>query len=434
MAGLGVAPRVVAIVLMLGSFGSQSYAQSPRPALDPLAEAEARRKIAEQKAESEILAAIKDAEKQAKNSSIKAVQSLKAAQLNNIDLSLVLSDDARKRLTGMITAKIAQIEGRPLPNPNNKPDPNARTVKNDQKAALESATTELKAVNDGIQRIVRFKNAGLAKDAEKEVANLAKTYPNNPAVIRLQEQDTLNSRVEDAQEFARQQDKRITLALNDVQRSSLPAIGDVEFPKDWKDKTKRRQSQIQLSDKEKKIIEALNKTVNVDLNGRMLEEALQEISNLIDQNLFIDKKSLKELEIDLTKPVMFQAKGVSARTALRQLLAAQQLTFVVKDEAIQVVTMEKAREMLVTKVYSLGDLAQGVGPFSGVTAGPFLNFQQTMQNVDLIIQAIKSSVDPQCWKPNGPCTITFHYPSMSIIVRASAEVHSSLGSALNGGK
>jgi hypothetical protein len=132
--------------------------------------------------------------------------------------------------------------------------------------------------------------------------------------------------------------------------------------------------------------------------------------------------------------VSLQARGVSARTALRQILAAQGLTFVVKDEAIQVVTVEKARDMLVTRAYYLGDLAQGVGQFGGITAGPLLNFQNTMQNVDALIKAIQGSVDPLSWKPNGPCSITFHFPSMSIIVRASAEVHSSLGSAFNGGK
>lgn len=89
--------------------------------------------------------------------------------------------------------------------------------------------------------------------------------------------------------------------------------------------------------------------------------------------------------------------------------------------------------MLVTRVYYLGDLAKGVGPFGAVQWGPNLNLQQTLANADTIVKAIKQSVDPMCWKENGgPCTITFHYPSMAIIVKASAEVHSSLGSALNG--
>jgi hypothetical protein len=109
---------------------------------------------------------------------------------------------------------------------------------------------------------------------------------------------------------------------------------------------------------------------------------------------------------------------------------------VVKDEAIQVVTVEKARDMLVTRVYYLGDLVQSTGPFGGAPQwGTFLDFQQTMANVDTIVKSITASIDPLSWKERGgPGTVTFHYPSMSIIVRASAEVHASLGSKMGAGR
>lgn len=436
----GTASRLSAVVLALGLFGTLSLAQPPRPPLDPLAEAAARQKIADQKAETDVRAAIADAERQAKTSQVKAIRILKAAQ-SNIDVSAALSTDARQTLTAMLTAKIAQLEGRPLPetSTSSKTDPLAKggnSIKNDQRTAFESASAELKAVNDGIQRVVKLKNAGLTKEAEREIASLAKLYPNNPAVIRLQEQDGFASRIEDAKLYTQQQDARFAMALKNVDSSSLPATRDVEFPdrKAWQKLTEQRKT-VQLSEKEKKIVEALNKPVTVDWNGKMLEEALQELSNAIDQNLFIDKKSLSDIDLDLKKTVTLQAKGLSARTVLRQVLAANQLTFVVKDEAIQVVSVEEARKMLVTRVYYLGDLAKGVGPFSGAMAGPLLNYQQTMENADMIVKAIQSSVDPLCWRANGgPCTITFHYPSMSIIVKASAEVHSTLGSTFNGGK
>ena len=48
--------------------------------------------------------------------------------------------------------------------------------------------------------------------------------------------------------------------------------------------------------------------------------------------------------------------------------------------------------------------------------------------------AIQSSIDPLSWRGQGggPGSITFHYPSMSLIVRASTEVHATLGSKLGG--
>ncbi len=79
---------------------------------------------------------------------------------------------------------------------------------------------------------------------------------------------------------------------------------------------------------------------------------------------------------------------------------------------------------------------QGVGPFGGALQwGPFVDFQQTMSNVETIMKAITTSIDPLSWREKGgPASITFNFPSMSIIVRASAEVHATIGSKMGGGR
>ena len=405
-----------------------------RPPLDPLAEAKARQSIADQKAEAEVLAAIRDAERLVRTNPAKAVQTLKAAQVNIIDLSPALSGEARRNLTELLGRKIAALEGRLPANPGVKNDPAAADIRRDKSAAFDAYLAEVKAVREGIDRVARLKQAGLNADAELEIARLAKFYPNNPAVIVLQEKGALANRVQESADFARLQSQRVTLALNDVMRSSLPPAGDIEFPKDWKEKTARRLKQVELSDREKKLIEALDKPVTVDWVNRPFDEALQELSNVLDERLFLDKKSIEDLGIDLRRPMTLKANGLAARTVLRQILAAQGLTFVIKDEVIQVVDVEKAKNMLVTRVYYLGDIVQGTGPFGDATRwGPFLDFQQTLANVDALLATIRRSIDPLSWKENGgPASITFHVPSMSIIVRASAEVHATLSAKMGG--
>jgi hypothetical protein len=255
-------------------------------------------------------------------------------------------------------------------------------------------------------------------------------------VLALGEKDGFASALAASQQLAKLQSDRVVLALNDVQRSAIPPLGDIEFPKDWKEKSERRLAamQVKLTEKEKKIVSALDRAITVNFGNRPLEEALQDLSNQLDQPLLVDTRSLDDLGIDLKKPVSLQANGLPARTVLRQVLGSAGLTFVVKDEAIQVVTVERARDLLVTRVYYLGDVVQGVGPFAGsLTWGPFVDHQQTMANVKLIIDAIQSSVDPLSWRErDGPGSITFHFPSMSIIVRASTEVHATLGSKFGG--
>ncbi|MBA4189771.1 MAG: hypothetical protein C0467_17440 [Planctomycetaceae bacterium] len=432
----GTAIRHLAAALLgLGVSATISTAQPPkRPPLDPLGEAVARQKITDQKAEADVLNAIADADRLAKTNRVKATQLLKSTQVNVIDLSPSLSGTARKTLTDILNQKIAAIEGRALPNPGVKNDPIAVGVKNDKQAAFDSYVREIKAVKEGIDRVAEYKRSGQNKEADREISLLSRTFPNNPAVISLSTQNGFADRVQDSADFAQLQQSRITLAMNDVMKSSLPALGDVEFPKDWKEKTARRLKTIDLTEQEKKIIESLNKPIVVDWNNRPLDEAMQDLSNSLDQKLFIDKKSIDDLGIDLRKPVSLQANGVASRTVLRQVLASQGLTFVVKDQVIQVVDVEKAKNMLVTRVYYLGDVVQGVGPFAGsLTWGPLVDFQQTMSNVEAIMKSIKATIDPLSWKENGgPASVTFHFPSMSIIVRASAEVHAALGTSMGG--
>mgnify|MGYP003345477235 CR=1 FL=1 len=179
-------------------------------------------------------------------------------------------------------------------------------------------------------------------------------------------EDTVANRLAAAKLLAAEQDRRVVIALNKVQESAQPAINDIEYPKDFLAKTKHRLGQVELSAKEKAILEALDAPMTLLARDRPFEELVQELSNKMQQNIFVDQKSLEEAGLDLKKPVSISGNNISARTFLRQILAAQGLTFVVKDEIIQVVTVEKARNMLVTRVYYLGDLVQGVGPFGGV--------------------------------------------------------------------
>ena len=52
------------------------------------------------------------------------------------------------------------------------------------------------------------------------------------------------------------------------------------------------------------------------LNNAPFEEAVQQLSTLIDKPIYLDKNSLSDAGLDMKKPVSMPA-NVSARTALR---------------------------------------------------------------------------------------------------------------------
>ena len=425
-------------VASFGLFATALAGQPPRP--DPIDAARAQQRVADQKAEANVNEAIQSAERAAKgNNPAKAAQFLKSAQLD-IDRAAAISGDARKQLTNLLQAKLAVVEGRPLANPTPaaRPDPMGPEARAALKAAAEKYYAELKDVREGIKAVEKAQDDGRTREATAEIARLAKLYPTNPSVFALGQKESMQDRIANAQAHYAESSSRWVTNQKNLNTSSLPAIMDVEFPKGWKELSARRlaATAVQLTAKEKKIIEALDKPLTINFNERPLEEALQDLSNQLDVPLLLDKKSLEDLLIDLKKGVSLQAKGLSARTVLRSILGTQGLTFVVKDETIQVVTVERSKSLLTTRVYYLGDLVQGVGPFSGLEWGPLLNLQQNQANVAAIVDAVRK-VDPLSWSgpdTGGPGTVTFHTASMSIIVRNSAEVHFSLGKSFGPGR
>ena len=394
---------------------------------DPIDRLKAQRQIADQRSEIKVREEIREAEKVARVSPSRAVEALKKLRLS-LDLSTQISSGKRAELVKQLDAKIAVIQENPL----SPTDPRAQARREAARKEVAAAQAEAKEVREAVSEIGRLYESNKIAEAQKKLAEARTKYPDNPALIQLAGLGTVASRVAQARDLVREQDERLNAAADSLARTNLPPRHDLEFPADWKTRDKRIGNQfLKLSPEEEAILEALNKPVKAGVTNAPFEETLQSLSNLIDKPIYLDKKSLEDAGLDLRRPVTIPA-NVTARTALRGILQSQGLTFVIKDKVIQVLTLERARETLVTRAYYLGDVISMVGPFSGaVTWGPYADAQQTQANAKFIIDAIMQSVDPLAWSAkNGPSTIVFHYPSLSIIVRAPAEVHSTLGSKL----
>lgn len=384
-----------------------------------------RQRVADQRAEAQVRDGLKTADLYARTSAAEGVRSLRAL-LVALDLDGAVSANKRLTLTQQIQDKIALLEGRPSQAVT---DAKLAKLKAEVRAAVEAGLAESKVVKETVAEVAKLYGSGRANEARVKVAALAKRYPTNPAVLVLEGQGALSDRLAEAHNLAREQNDRFTLALNDVQRSALPAKKDMELAPDWKQRQELRDRlKPRLGPDEERILAALDKPANPVAN-MPFEEVLQSLSTLSNQSLYIDEPSLDAVGADKRRPVTLPT-GVSIRTALRIALQSQGLTFVIKDKAIVVLSLEKARESLVTRSYYLGEaVAAGFGGAIGL--GPVLDAQQTVQNAQLIIDAIKRGVDPMVWSDkSGPASITFHYPSLSIIVRAPAEVQAGLSSKL----
>jgi hypothetical protein len=211
--------------------------------------------------------------------------------------------------------------------------------------------------------------------------------------------------------------------------------------------------------------------LNAKMTVKFKNTRLQEVIDTLQTQLGVplvgpDQEALKEIEASYDTPITLNLRGVSARTILRKTFADLGMTYVIKDESIYIVSQQRAKELMVTRAYYIGDIlaAMSTAPIQPLTGGLPLNpgglqpgaglqpfgfgalpvqaapanppqaaaqAQQNnvVQNAAAIMEIVRSSVDPQSWRENGGTgTITYNAAAMSLIIRQSAEVHAQLAS------
>jgi hypothetical protein len=190
-----------------------------------------------------------------------------------------------------------------------------------------------------------------------------------------------------------------------------------------------KRSESKLTQAEKDLLKSLNSVMTVDFNKNThsLKDAIGVISERTNMPIFIDEQSVNMAlgegnDYDNAK-VGLKIK-TSVRTILKKILADHGLTFIIKNAAVQVMSIEKSKDpkLMVTRAYPVQDLIQ---PAVG-SPNPYMNRVQMYQAVQGLMANIMATVEPGSWlgqSPDGRATITFHEPSMSLIILHHAEFH-----------
>jgi hypothetical protein len=205
-----------------------------------------------------------------------------------------------------------------------------------------------------------------------------------------------------------------------VDKSAVAPKSDYDLPDDWVEKSKRRSNLAKLTEAEQAILEALKKPVKVDYNMETFQSVIDHLSKQMGQNILIDKQSMEEANVTYDTPITLRFnKPVSARTALKRVLADVGLTYVIRKESIEVTTLARAREMMTVRTYYVGDLLGVASLLLPAIENQFL----MIQAIGIILGQIQS-IEPESWDGRGgPGTVVFDSARMAIIVKQSAEVH-----------
>lgn len=433
-----------------GTLSAQGQRDGPSDLLDQVRRAD---QVAAQKLEADLRQTLRDAERLARSNRAQAVERLRKA-LTLLEEDTLLPPQRRESLKRMLRDRIRVTEAdtdggaSQVIERNPKPPPSARSAEQGRPGDLEK-------IRQGFNTIQQLQSEGKTEAANREASVLAEQHPHQPAVNATEQTARNADQVANARRLQKEHERQLASAFRDIDRSATPPNGEIEFPKDWKERTKGRTAAMPLTAKERSLLQALNTTISVNFRNSRLEDVIEFLQTYTGQAILLDREGMKEIEVSYDAAVTLNVKGVTVRTVLRKILADLGMAYVIKDETIQATSAHKAKEMMTVRRYYVGDLLAGMSTQSGLPAGlgdpgvifnPFGNFgaipfyrpafnpqqqvMQKMENLKQLIELIQASTDAPSWQVNGGSgTITFHAPSQSLVIKQSAEVHALLGSS-----
>ncbi|KAA5547347.1 VWA domain-containing protein [Roseiconus nitratireducens] len=175
--------------------------------------------------------------------------------------------------------------------------------------------------------------------------------------------------------YTEMRERNFVDAFSLVLKSNIPFVDEppILYPDAdvWQRLSRRRLERygsIELvgdNETERRIESALSDETTQSFIETPLSDAIQQISQTHDIPIVVDTRALEEIGLDADVGVTIDLKNVSLRSFLRLMLRDLDLTYLIKDEVMQITTIEAAEDNLVTKVYPVGDLVVPIVSLGG---------------------------------------------------------------------
>ncbi len=233
-------------------------------------------------------------------------------------------------------------------------------------------------------------------------------------------------------------------------------------------------------EKEQQIERRLITPLNLNFSNTPLQQVIDDLRDMTGLNIVPDRAALDEHGISLDRPITMKLEGVTLKSALNLILRQVHLTYLVKDEVLQITTEDQAKGKLITKMYAVPDLvlpiqnsvapnnlmeaiaaSKGSTQMNGVQ--PVLNMnglggatpvsatmttgnpqgaasmssqnwtknspQQTME--DALIKLITSTIKPESWSDmGGPGTIQFFPIGLGLAITQTPDIQEQVAELL----
>lgn len=392
--------------------------------MDPLKEAKARLAIDLARIESDFRTGIIEADKLAAKNPEKAKDAYEQLK-TNLQREPSLPEKRKEYLTDICKRKIDGLE-RSKQSENRASADLARIESQRQNKPNGAYAEQDNETSRKLKEIRELQQGGQSLEAARRASELARKFPDNPAAVAAAQMQSVRGQLNQNAELRNRIETNNLVAMRQIEEAGIPITGDLVFPSDWAEKSKRRSPGAKMSEREKSLLKALSTPMNLTVEGENFEYFLAAMEKQLGVSLLVDRPAVEAAGIRMDTPVTIKARNWTGRTVLKKVLSDLGLSYIIRSEEIQVTTAERTRETLVTRSYYIGDLL-GI---SNLQLPPWYNQQQFAHTLASIIESIKSQVDPRSWQPEGAGSIVFEPLSMSLIIRQTAEIHFLLGGAL----
>ncbi|MCO8122078.1 hypothetical protein NHH03_10040 [Stieleria sp. TO1_6] len=155
-------------------------------------------------------------------------------------------------------------------------------------------------------------------------------------------------------------------------------------------------------DVEQQIQAALDSETSFNFVETPLAEAVQVLSTMHDIPIVIDYRALEEIGLTKDQGVNLSLSKTSLRSALRLLLRDLDMTYMIKNEVLQLTTRAAAENSLILEIYQLPD--------------------NLRPKAEQVIKIISSTIVPDTWETlGGPSSI--HGLDHLVVVSTTSDVH-----------
>jgi hypothetical protein len=157
---------------------------------------------------------------------------------------------------------------------------------------------------------------------------------------------------------------------------------------------------------------ALDSRLSVSYKDTPLQAAIDAWRSQFQINIVADQKSLTESAVTLDTPFSLELNNVRFESLLDTILEPLDLDFVVLADHLLITTTDGAVTKQQIRMYPVQDLVLG------------LKGGRVVVDYDSLIEAIVSTVDPDCWEDNGGNgSVEFVPASGALVVSQTRRIH-----------